>query len=227
MNKFGKIFREYRKSFGLSQEEISERLGVTSQAISKWECERSYPDLDMLIDISHFFDVSIDTLLTGKDRIKEYMVPENASELVGLPNDELIRVVLCKGKYILKAQEGCNALKIPLSINGGIDKLEIRGSAEISGNVYGSVITGTSLSCVAIDGVVTVGTSVDSNTITGDVVCGGSLRSSDIQGDVTCGGSLWAEAINGSIHNCSGDINAEVINGDVCACQGKINKDEK
>ncbi|MBO5373959.1 MAG: helix-turn-helix domain-containing protein [Clostridia bacterium] len=225
MSTFGSNFRELRRGFGLSQEEISERLGVTSQAISKWECERSYPDLDMLIHIAHFFDVSLDALLTGNEKFKgAYAVSENARELIGLPDDDLIRVVLCKGKYILKTQEGCNAIKMPLVIDGEIDKIEIRGSADISGNVYGSVSTGTSLSCGAIEGSATVGTSVDSNSIIGDVVCGGSLRSTGIEGDVVCGGSLWAEAINGHIQSCTGDINAEVINGDIKECKGNIYK---
>lgn len=54
-----------RKSKGISQEELADRLGVSRQAISKWESEQSMPDLDKIIHISDFFGVTTDYLLKG------------------------------------------------------------------------------------------------------------------------------------------------------------------
>ncbi len=54
-----------RKARGLSQEEISVHLGVSRQAVSKWESGQSLPDLERIVDLSAFFGVTTDYLLTG------------------------------------------------------------------------------------------------------------------------------------------------------------------
>ncbi|MDR3998985.1 MAG: helix-turn-helix transcriptional regulator, partial [Evtepia sp.] len=58
---------ELRKRSGWSQEELAGRLGVSRQAVSKWESAASIPDLDKILKLSQLFDVSTDTLL--KDEI--------------------------------------------------------------------------------------------------------------------------------------------------------------
>lgn len=62
-NRFSNNFKELRKYHELTQEQIAEMLGVTSQAISKWECGTSYPDIEMLPIIANIFMVSTDYLL--------------------------------------------------------------------------------------------------------------------------------------------------------------------
>ena len=52
-----------RKGRGLSQEDLAERLGVSRQAISKWERAEASPDLDKLIALSKLYDVTLDELL--------------------------------------------------------------------------------------------------------------------------------------------------------------------
>jgi transcriptional regulator with XRE-family HTH domain len=52
-----------RKSIGLSQEEIASVLGVSRQALSKWECNTSIPDIDKIVALSNYFNVSTDYLL--------------------------------------------------------------------------------------------------------------------------------------------------------------------
>ena len=52
----------YRKEKGLNQTEFGELLGVTTQAVSKWEQERSYPDVTLLPRIAKLFSVTIDRL---------------------------------------------------------------------------------------------------------------------------------------------------------------------
>lgn len=54
---------ELRRTHGLSQEELAERLGVSRQAISKWERAESSPDTDNLIALAQLYGVSLDTLL--------------------------------------------------------------------------------------------------------------------------------------------------------------------
>lgn len=64
---FGKRITGYRKALKLSQAELSEKLGVTSQAVSKWECGIALPDLELLLALSHLYNVSINELLEGSD----------------------------------------------------------------------------------------------------------------------------------------------------------------
>lgn len=54
---------ELRRKQGLSQEQLAERIGVSRQAISKWESGQSIPDLDKLILLSENFSVSLDALV--------------------------------------------------------------------------------------------------------------------------------------------------------------------
>lgn len=56
-----------RKSAGMSQETLADKLGVSRQAVSKWESEQSTPDIENIIAISNLFDVSTDYLLKGKE----------------------------------------------------------------------------------------------------------------------------------------------------------------
>lgn len=61
--KFGEKLQTLRRAKGLSQEQLSEALGVTRQAISKWELNASLPDVEKLLALSEFFEVSTDYLL--------------------------------------------------------------------------------------------------------------------------------------------------------------------
>ncbi len=63
---FNEKLQELRKNKGLTQEELAESLYVSRTAISKWESGRGYPNIESLKDISKFFEVSIDDLLSGE-----------------------------------------------------------------------------------------------------------------------------------------------------------------
>ena len=54
-----------RKQKGYSQEELADKMGVSRQAVSKWESEQSVPDLEKIIVMSEFFEVTTDYLLKG------------------------------------------------------------------------------------------------------------------------------------------------------------------
>jgi transcriptional regulator with XRE-family HTH domain len=61
---FNEKLQELRKSKGLTQEELAEKLYVSRTAVSKWESGRGYPNIDSLKEISAFFSISIDELLS-------------------------------------------------------------------------------------------------------------------------------------------------------------------
>jgi len=62
MNLSEKIF-ELRKTNGMSQEQLAEKIGVSRQSISKWESGESVPEIERLIELSKVFEVSTDYLL--------------------------------------------------------------------------------------------------------------------------------------------------------------------
>lgn len=66
---FHEKFQELRKNRGLTQEELAEALYVSRTAISKWESGRGYPSIDSLKEISNYFSISIDDLLSGEKLI--------------------------------------------------------------------------------------------------------------------------------------------------------------
>ena len=60
--KFEEKLMKLRKERGLSQEDLGEGLNVTRQTISKWELGQSKPDMEKLLEISKFFNVSVESL---------------------------------------------------------------------------------------------------------------------------------------------------------------------
>ena len=64
---FNEKLQELRKQKGLTQEELAEALWVSRTAVSKWESGRGYPSIDSLKQISKFFSISIDALLSGDE----------------------------------------------------------------------------------------------------------------------------------------------------------------
>lgn len=89
----GSKLYELRKNNGLSQEELAEKLNVSRQAISKWECGESLPDTDNLITISKLYKISLDELVGNsysefKDNI-DSSVEEKQNDISNRENYEL------------------------------------------------------------------------------------------------------------------------------------------
>ena len=68
-----------RKVRGISQEELADQVGVSRQAVSKWESEQSVPDIDKILLMSEYFDVTTDYILKGiETRASDKRKGENA-----------------------------------------------------------------------------------------------------------------------------------------------------
>ena len=80
---FNEKLKELRSSRGLTQEELAEALFVSRTAISKWESGRGYPSIDSLREISDFFSVTIDELLSG-EKLLSIAEKENKSNMQNL-----------------------------------------------------------------------------------------------------------------------------------------------
>lgn len=71
----GRISR-LRRQEGLTQEALAERMGVSPQAVSKWEKDMSTPDLPVLTALSDYFHLSLDELVKGRRTDVQYLPPE-------------------------------------------------------------------------------------------------------------------------------------------------------
>lgn len=85
MVQIGSRILEYRKKMNMSQEEFANKIGVSRQAVSKWELDKAYPDLDKLVDICGMFDLSLDELVNGVEQDEEPVM--EAEQRVETPND--------------------------------------------------------------------------------------------------------------------------------------------
>ena len=64
--KIGKFIAECRKSQGLTQMQLAEKLGITDRAISKWETGRAMPDTSLMLDLCKILNITVNDLLSGE-----------------------------------------------------------------------------------------------------------------------------------------------------------------
>ena len=69
---------QYRKKMNLSQEELASRIGVSRQAVSKWERAEASPDTDNLILLADIYGVSLDELLKGEKETERSCTQDGA-----------------------------------------------------------------------------------------------------------------------------------------------------
>jgi len=81
----GNNIRQLRRRDKRTQEQLAEALGVTSQAVSRWESGGSYPDMNLIPSIAHYFGVSIDELF-GYEGERSQRIDALASEIEGMSN---------------------------------------------------------------------------------------------------------------------------------------------
>ena len=84
---------ELRKIKGISQEELAENIGVSRQAVSKWESEQSVPDLEKIISLSNYFNVTTDYLLKGIESSNQINGIESNNQTIRKNNIYIFNVV--------------------------------------------------------------------------------------------------------------------------------------
>ena len=199
--KIGENIRALRKARGFTQEQLADMLGISFQAVSKWENNANTPDISLLPMIAKALGTSIDQLFSENN-------PGSWEGAEMIKNDDVIRIVQLQGHRILKAipasQKNVSfSIAFPRDCNQETQYFKVE--------VFGNVIT---------DG-----------SINGDVVCHGNIDCSDINsfGPIQVSGNLSANKINmtegkivcGSIQECheircpsiecTGDIHASNI----------------
>ncbi|HHV03411.1 MAG TPA: helix-turn-helix transcriptional regulator [Bacteroidales bacterium] len=85
----GSNIAKFRKERGMTQDNLAELLSVSPQAVSKWENDVSYPDIEMLPKLANIFGVSLDTLFSNPVTPEtEFVEPENRKD----PNKMLFKI---------------------------------------------------------------------------------------------------------------------------------------
>lgn len=88
----GKRLKEARQMSGLTQENVAEKLNVSRQTISNWETEKFYPDILYVLQLSDLYQVSLDELLKGDERMIQHL--EDSTNVVK-SNQKILLAFIC------------------------------------------------------------------------------------------------------------------------------------
>lgn len=77
---FGERIKKEREKRDWSQSDLSEKIHVSRQSISKWETGKNYPSIEVIIDLSNLFDITIDELLRSDEELKEKVIQDSKQE---------------------------------------------------------------------------------------------------------------------------------------------------
>lgn len=115
---FAEKLKSIRKQAGISQEQLAEKLGVSRQAVTKWETDAGIPDIQNLIAISTLFDISIDEMLSNKKGVNkktEYLFESVTEYDIDEPKRYDMKFGGAK-QFILSGYEG-EKIRVRLSSN--------------------------------------------------------------------------------------------------------------
>ena len=199
---FSEIITSCRKNLGLTQEGLAQKLGVTNQAVSKWESGQSCPDIALLPALADIFGITIDQLFGREPKA----VSDPARPEFPWPDDDTLRVVLCAGHRHIGSSPAANEIHFCYE-----------GPAR---DIHSEV----SVNCDAVTGNVTAGGNVNCDTVYGHVQAGGSVSCDDIGGNVTAQGSVSCDDVAGSV-NAGGNVTCDCVDGNVQA-GGNVQADE-
>ena len=76
----GEKLRNARKQEGLSQEQLSEKLGISCSAVAKWETDNGIPDISNLIALSDEFGLSLDELIKENTAVKKKLIADSSAK---------------------------------------------------------------------------------------------------------------------------------------------------
>lgn len=78
----GMMISSLRKEKGMTQLELAEKMGVTDKAVSKWERDLSFPDINSIPKLAEIFEVSVDELMQVKTETKENLGKNKVEEII-------------------------------------------------------------------------------------------------------------------------------------------------
>ena len=127
----GKRIAALRRQKGMRQEDLAQQLGLTSQAVSKWENDLTSPDISILPQLASLLGVSVDELLSGKQAESEPVVKLLPAEERKDLKDMMLRIVV-------DSKDGDNVrvnLPMPLvqaAIDMGMEMSQVSGNKSLA-----------------------------------------------------------------------------------------------
>lgn len=104
----GEKIKKLRKDTNITQEELAEKIGVSRQAVTKWESNNGMPDIENLKSLATLFNISVDELIDYKKEILGEIVLEEKYSLSGIKKEGKAR---CKeDQYIVNKFEQANCI---------------------------------------------------------------------------------------------------------------------
>lgn len=179
----GKNIAKLRKEKGWTQNELGERLGVSNQAISKWESEMNMPDVMLLPAIADLFGCYIDELF------QRNVVPEKEG-ILPLPweDDDTVRCVVFKGHTKLASEDDITK-NVTFEMTGDVPTVYSDGNIIVNGNV-------TSGGCTAHGDISVEGKIIGECVASGSITVGDKILGTCTAGEnITAGGKITGACV--------------------------------
>lgn len=226
----GNKIAQCRKSLAITQDALAHRLGVTNQAVSKWESDQCCPDVTLLPKLADIFGITIDELFGREPQPKKeaeaaeqkrniHIYLGNAGEVSWnapapvWPDDETLRVVAYIGHQLVQSAEACE--KLTFQYEG--PALNIHSHISVAcGDVEGDVDAGRDISCSNVEGNVDAGRDVSCGDVGGDVDAGKTVSCGNVAGDVDAGSFVGCGQVSGDV-DAGTDVKCGDVGGDVDA----------
>ena len=141
----GKRIGLLRKEKGLTQEELASHMGVSPQAVSKWENDQTCPDISALPKLAGLLGVSVDELLSGKQELAPVRVlpPEERKD----PRDMLLRITVDSAQGD-RVRVNLPIALVEIGIEIGMEMPQINGNEALKGIDLKKVLEMVRMGCV-------------------------------------------------------------------------------
>lgn len=192
----GKTICTLRKEHRMTQEALAGELGVTNQAVSKWEADACCPDIGLLPKLADLFGVSLDELF-GRERPAAQQLPWQ--------DDGVLRAVVYVGHQLVGGHPAAG--EITFQYEG--PALNIHSECSLRcGDVQGSVSAGGNVTCDNVAGNVQAGGNVTCDDVAGEIHAGGDVTCDEAAGDIRAGGNVTCDEAAGNIY-ASGQVHCD------------------
>ncbi|MCM1026472.1 MAG: helix-turn-helix domain-containing protein [Roseburia sp.] len=128
--KIGEKIAELRRGKGITQEQLAEALGVSAPAVSKWETDRSYPDIMLLCPLAKALGTDVDFLLSFEEELSEERLGVCMEEIVGLEREGHLAEAEEKVNGLLRDYPSSIPLKFQVTAVLSIFEMTDSGSGE-------------------------------------------------------------------------------------------------
>lgn len=90
--KIGNFLKELRKEKQITQEQLANYLNVTNRSVSRWETGNNLPDLDILIQLSKYYNVQLIEILEGEKMTKENQFENTVEKVAEYGNEDKLKL---------------------------------------------------------------------------------------------------------------------------------------